>query len=200
MDIFYYSNYCKHSQRILQFLVKGDLVDKISFICIDKRFHDKRTNQTKISLEDGKTVILPPNIHSVPSLLLVNKNYQLVSGNDIVKYYEPTIKEKLSSVNFGDGEPLGFAVQNMSGSGGSNIVSEQYTFFNATQEDLSAKGNGGNRQMFNYTSVNSDDNHIETPPDKYRPDKVSANVNMDTIQQQRNVDIQQSPLFIPSLP
>jgi hypothetical protein len=200
MDIFYYSNYCKHSQRILQFLVKGNLVDKISFICIDKRFHDKKTNQTKIALEDGKTVILPPNIHSVPSLLLVNKNYQLVSGNDIVKHYEPMIKEKLASANFGDGEPLGFSVQNMSGSGGSNIVSEQFTFFNATQEDLSAKGNGGNRQMFNYTSVNSGDNFIETPPDKYRPDKVSVNVNMDSIQQQRNVDVQQSPLFIPSLP
>lgn len=200
MDIFYYSNYCKHSQRILQFLVKGNLVDKISFICIDKRFHDKKTNQTKIALEDGQTVILPPNIHSVPSLLLVNKNYQLVSGDDIVKYYEPKIKEKLASANFGDGEPLGFAVQNMSGSGGSNIVSEQFTFFNATQEDLSAKGNGGNRQMFNYTSVNSGDNFIETPPDTYRPDKVSVNVNMDTIQKQRNVDIQQSPLFIPSLP
>ena len=124
----------------------------------------------------------------------------MVSGDDIVKYYEPKIKEKLASANFGDGEPLGFAVQNMSGSGGSNIVSEQFTFFNATQEDLSAKGNGGNRQMFNYTSVNSGDNFIETPPDTYRPDKVSVNVNMDTIQKQRNVDIQQSPLFIPSLP
>jgi hypothetical protein len=54
--------------------------------------------------------------------------------------------------------------------------------------------------MFNYTSVNSGDNFIETPPDKYRPDKVSVNVNMDSIQQQRNVDVQQSPLFIPSLP
>jgi hypothetical protein len=199
MDIFYYSNYCKHSQRVLQFLVKGNLVDKISFICIDKRYFDKKTNQTKISLEDGKMVILPPNIHSVPALLLVNKNYQLVHGDDVVKYYEPMIKEKLASSNFGNGEPLGFAVASMSGSGGSNIVSEQYTFFNAPTQELSAKGSGNSRQMYNYVQADSDMSIIPTPPDTYRPDKVSANVDMDTIQKNRNADIQQSPLFIPSL-
>jgi hypothetical protein len=199
MDIFYYSNYCKHSQRVLQFLVKGGLVDKISFICIDKRSFDKKTNQTRISLEDGKTVILPPNVHSVPALLLVNKNYQLVLGDDIVKYYEPKIKEKLASANFGNGEPLGFAVASMGGSGGSNIVSEQYTFFNAPPEELGAKGNGNSRQMYNYVLADSDGGIIPTPPDTYRPDKVTASVDMDTIQKNRNADIQQSPLFIPSL-
>ena len=198
-DIFYYSNYCKHSQRILQFLVKGNLADKISFICIDKRFHDKKTNQTKIALEDGKSVVLPPNIHSVPSLLLTNKNYQLVLGDDIIKHYEPKVKEKLASANFGNGEPLGFAVANMSGSGGSNIVSEQFTFFNAPPEELGAKGNGMSRQLYNYMPADSDGSFIPTPPDMYRPDKVTANVDMDTIQKNRNADIQQSPLFIPSL-
>jgi hypothetical protein len=199
MDIFYYSNYCKHSQRVLQFLVKGNLVDSISFICIDKRVYDKKTNQTRISLEDGKMVILPPNIHNVPALLLVNKNYQLVLGNDIIRHYEPRIKEKLSGANFGNGEPLGFAVANMGGSGGSNIVSEQFTFFNAPPDELGAKGNGNSRQMYNYVLADSDSATIPTPPDKYRPDKVTASVDMDTIQKNRNQDIQQSPLFIPSL-
>jgi len=199
MDIFYYSNYCKHSQRVLQFLVKANLVNKISFICIDKRFHDKRTNQMKIALEDGRTVVLPPNIHSVPALLLVNKNYQLVLGDDIVKNYEPMVKEKLASANFGNGEPLGFAVNNMGGSGGSNIVSEQYTFFNASPDELSAKGSGASRQLFNYVKANDEGQPIYAPPDNYRPDKVSADVNMDTIQRKRTEEIQQPPLFIPSL-
>jgi len=198
MDIFYYSNYCKHSQKVLQFLVKGNLVDKISFICIDKRFYDKRTNQTKIALENGSHVILPPNIHSVPSLLLVNKNYHLVTGDDIIRHYEPTIKEKLASANFGNGEPLGMPINNISGSGGSNIVSEQYTMYNMSPNELSAQGQGGNREMYNYVRANLDTPFIETPPNTYRPDKVSSNVNMDTIQKKRNEEIQQSPLFVPT--
>ena len=32
MDILYYSNYCKHSQKIVQTLVKNNFKDKISFI------------------------------------------------------------------------------------------------------------------------------------------------------------------------
>ena len=50
MDILYYSNYCKHSQRVVQTLVKGNLTDKISFICIDKRSRDPKTNQIFIHL------------------------------------------------------------------------------------------------------------------------------------------------------
>ena len=34
MDILYYSNFCKHSQKVLQTLAKTSVVDKISFICI----------------------------------------------------------------------------------------------------------------------------------------------------------------------
>lgn len=37
MDILYYSNYCKHSQKIIQNLSKTNLKDKISFICIDRK-------------------------------------------------------------------------------------------------------------------------------------------------------------------
>jgi hypothetical protein len=194
MDIFYYSNYCKHSQRVLQFLAKGNLVDKISFICIDKRFYDKRTNQTKISLENGSHVILPPNIHSVPSLLLVNKNYHLVLGDDIIRHYEPQIKEKLASVNFGNGEPVGMPINS---SGGTNIVSEHFSAYNLSPNELSAMGSGGNRPMYNYVSASNDTPFIETPPNTYKPDKVSSNVNMDTIQKKRNEEIQQSSLFVP---
>ena len=61
MDILYYSNYCTHSQKVLQTLVKGNMSDKLSFICIDKRQLDKRTNQTYIILENGGKVVLPPH-------------------------------------------------------------------------------------------------------------------------------------------
>jgi len=198
MDIFYYSNYCKHSQKVLQFLVKGNLTKQISCICIDKRMRDPNTNQIKIVLENGQSVLMPPNIYSVPALLLVNKNYQLVLGDDIVHHYEPKIKEQLSSANFGNGEPMAYAINNMNGSGGSNIVSEQFTFYNMTPEELSAKGRGGQRQMYNYTSVSQSNQFIQTPPDTYRPDKLGSGVTIDKLQQQRNAEVSmgnQQPLY-----
>ena len=199
MDIFYYSNYCKHSQKILQFLVKGNLTDKISFICIDKRFHDKKTNQTKIALENGNSCILPPNVHSVPSLLLVNKNYQLILGDDIMKYYEPIVREKIIKAELGNGEPMGFAINQLGGSGGTNIISENYTMYNMTPEELSAKGTSIRRPLYNYVSIHDDSKFIQTPPDTYKPDKISGSITVDVLEKQRSEEVHQSPLFIPSL-
>ena len=197
MDIFYYSNYCKHSQKVLQFLVKGNLVDKISFICIDKRFYDARTNQTKIALENGSSVILPPNVHSVPALLLVNKNYQMVLGDDIIKHYEPLVREKIARADLGTGEPAGFAMNQFGG--GTMVTSEQYTMYNMTPEELAAKSTSMRRPLHNYVSANDDNQFIKTPPDTYKPDKISTNITIDTLEKQRTDEIQQSPLFIPTL-
>ena len=183
MDILYYSNYCKHSQKVLQILVKGNITEKISFICIDKRLNDTATNQTFIILENGSKVVLPPNIHSVPSLLLVNKNYKVILGDDIIKHYHPEIKNKNEDAIRFNGEPTGFPIT-MS-NGGTNIVSEQFTLYDMTPEELSAKGKGNNRQLYNYVSTAEEFNLIQTPPDTYRPDKLSNSVTIDTLQQQR---------------
>ena len=200
MDVLYYSNYCKHSQKLVQTLVKGNLSDKISFICIDKRFFDKKTNQTKISTENGLTTVLPPNVHSVPALLLVNQNYQLLLGDNIINHYEPIVRKNIMKVNLESGEPMGVPIHSIGGSGGSNITSEQFTMYNMTTQELSGKGSGGNRQMYNYVPVDQmTEHHIQTPPDKWKPDKLSGSITIDNIQKQRNNEIQQSPLFIPSL-
>ena len=84
MDILFYSNYCKHSQKIIQFLSKGGLLDSLNAYCVDKRIRDPKTNQTVIVLENGQQYPLPPNVHSVPSMLLVNNNYQLILGDEII--------------------------------------------------------------------------------------------------------------------
>lgn len=184
MDILYYSNYCKHSQKIIQTLVKGNLSNKISFICIDKRTTDPKNGQIYILLENGTKVILPPNIHSVPSLLLVNKNYKVIMGDEIVKHYHPQIKELIDkSAMPVNREPSSYVFT--PSSNGSNIVSEQYTYYDMTPEELSAKGKGNNRQMYNYVSASEEIQMIQTPPDNYRPDKLSNNVTIDSLQQQR---------------
>ena len=183
MDILYYSNYCKHCQKILQTLVKGNMKDKINFVCIDKRTSDPKTGQMYILLESGAKVVLPPNIHSVPSLLLINKQYKVIMGDEIVKHYHSQIKELNDQVLGHAGEPIGFPL-GMS-SGGTNIISEQFTSYNMTPDELSAKGTGGRRQMYNYVSASDDIHLIPTPPDTYRPDKLSNSVTIDTLQQQR---------------
>jgi len=189
MDVLYYSNYCKHSEKVIKFLSKGGLTNEINAFCIDKRTRDPKTNQTIILLEDGKKALLPPNLQSVPALLLIKDNYKLVFGDDIIKHFEPMMKEKLASADFGNGEPMGFAMQDFSGTTKSNIVSEQFTYYNLTPEELSAKGIGGRRQMYNYVTAKQDQNFIETPPDEYRPNKLDENVTVDSLQQQRNMDV-----------
>ena len=83
MDILYYSNYCKHSQKVVQTLVKGNLQDKLSFVCIDTRKRDPQSGQTYILMENGSKVVMPPNVHSVPALLLINQNLLRNIHNDI---------------------------------------------------------------------------------------------------------------------
>lgn len=189
MDILYYSNYCKHCQKLLQTLVKANMSSKISFVCIDKRVNDPKTHQTYIVLENGSRVIMPPNIHSVPSLLLIKQNYKVLMGDDILKHYHPEMKELNARATQNNGEPMAYPL--LASNGGTNIVSEQYTMYNMSPDELSAKGRGGNRQMYNYVSAGDDIKFIETPADTYRPDKLSNSVTIDTLQQQRMDEVAQ---------
>lgn len=187
MDNLYYSNYCKHSKNVLDFLSKSGLLETINCICIDKRKLNTQTNQVFIDVDNGKQVLMPPNLSSVPSLLLINKGYCLVLGQDIIKHFAPDVKKKLESANFGDGEPSSYSLK--TSSGGSNIVSEQFTFYDMSPDELSTKGTGGQRQLYDYVSVSNSGAVIATPPDSYKPDKVSNEVTIDTLQQQRNADV-----------
>jgi hypothetical protein len=189
MDTLYYSNNCKHSQRVLQFLVKGNLADKLNFLCIDKRRRDPNNNQIYIHLENGQRVIMPPNVHSVPALLLVKQSYRVVLGDDIIQYYQAAAShETKKRIQREVIDPVGSSL--MQSSGGMNITSEAYTMYNLTPDELSAKGNSGRRQMYNYVSANDEVISINTPPDTYHPDKIAGEVTVDTLQQNRIDEIQ----------
>jgi hypothetical protein len=202
MDTLYYSNYCKHSQRILQFLVKGNLSKKLNFICVDKRQRDTNNNQLYICLENGQKVVMPPNIQSVPALLLAKQNYRVVLGDDIVTHFQPVVQQEgQRRASTYSGEPVGTSL--MHSNGGMNIVSEPYTFFSLTPEELSAKGTGGRRQMYNYVEASQDIISIPTPPDTYHADKVDKDTTVGVLQQQRMDEIErnsanQSP-FVPKM-
>jgi hypothetical protein len=174
--------------------VKNRLNDKLNFICIDKRRRDPKTGQIQIVLENGNNVILPPNIHSVPSLLLVKQSYQVILGDDIIKQFQNTVNENNDISTQYNGEPRGFILPGSSS--GMNIVSEQYTYYDMSPEELSAKGKGGLRNMHNYVNANHEYGVINTPPDNYRPDKLSSSVTLDTLQQKRNDEVPQPKPFV----
>ena len=191
MDILYYSNHCVHCNKIIQYIAKNNLTDKLNCICIDNRKRDVHNNQMYIVLENGKKVIMPPNIHCVPSLLQAKKNYSVISGEDIIKYYDTVVVSmKERAVILVGGEPLGVSYN--FGQASSNIMSEKFTLYNMTPDELSAKGSGTTRQMYNYVSATHNGLLINTPLDTYKPDKVASEVTVDTLQEKRNSDVPQN--------
>jgi hypothetical protein len=72
--------------------------------------------------------------------------------------------------------------------GGYGVASDSFSFWDQTSDDLSAKGNGGMRQLYNYATVDSN-MRIEAPKEDYAPDKIGS-VSLENLQQQRNTEIQ----------
>lgn len=187
MDILYYSNYCKHSQEVLQFFVKNNLAEKLNFINVDKRRIDKVTGQVYVQLENGKEIMLPPNVHSVPALLLPKENYRVLYGKEVTSRYKTFIEKNAMLATRGNGEPIGYSLSD----GAASISSEKFTFFQASSDDLSAKGSGGLRPLYNYVSATDDSSQytIHTPPDDYKPNKITGDVTIDQIQNKRNMEV-----------
>ena len=147
--ILYYSKYCDVSKKYLQLLSKTNAQKDIHFICIDKRV--KEGNKTYIILENGQKIILPENITRVPALLLLNKGYQVLYGEQILDHLKPRQEVEVRQATQNNMEPMAFSF----GGGFNDIVSDQYSFLDQAPEDLEAKGNGGMRQMHNYVDLNT---------------------------------------------
>jgi hypothetical protein len=124
---------------------KSSSQNDIHFICIDKRV--KEGNKTYIVLENGQKIILPENITRVPALLLLNKGYQVLYGEQILEFLKPRQEIEVRQATQNNMEPMAFSL------GGGSIVSDQYSFLDQDPEDLEAKGNGGMRQMHNYVDL-----------------------------------------------
>jgi hypothetical protein len=199
MDHLYYSTNCNFSQRVLQHITKTGLIDKISCISIDKRQRDHNNNHIFILLENGKKVILPPNIQSVPALLRVNKNYTVILGDSqIIEYLNSQYgNQQLSSpILQMNGEPASYMFDSLGGGAFStNILSEKYTDYNASPEDLYAKGNSKTRNLHNYVPATHEITTIQAPPETYKPDKIPRNLTLEVIEQKRAADIPMNPTF-----
>lgn len=176
--ILYYSNYCNNCKQLLPKLAQSQLKKDIHFICIDNRTI-KPDGSTYIILSNQQEIILPNTVDKVPALLLLNRGNQVIYGENIERQLNPVktgreeilVNKEPEAFNFGD-------INN------SGVMSDNYSFLDQSIEALSAKGNGGLRQLRNNVQLDYTD-QIETPPDNYVPNKIGE-VSMEKLQQSRD--------------
>lgn len=183
-SILYYSNSCAHSKRLLQKISTTKVKDDTHFVCVDKRTQ-KPNGATYVMLGNGQEILLPPSITRVPALLLLNRGHHVLFGEEIDQHVEPQYTaQQQQAVTIARDEPEAFS---LGGGAGFGVSSDQFSFLDQDANSLSAKGDGGMRQLHHYASIDYMD-QIQTPPDEYQPDTV-GNVSLDQLQQQRNADL-----------
>jgi len=164
--------------------------DDTHFINIDKRKRDDSGNVV-LMLDSGQEVIMPSTVTKVPALLLLNENYRVMFGNDIVSFlnieaYSTTkIDTKKEVFENPQSEPTTFEWMSASG-----VSSDSFSFLDTDPEDLNAKGSGGQRQMYNYAHTESMSS-IQTPDENYKSDTIGNDENgtLENLQSNRENDI-----------
>jgi len=186
-SILYYSNLCQHSKALIQAVGRTPEITKdVHFICIDKR--TKRGDKTYIILENGQEIVMPNVISMVPALLLLNDNHRIIYGEEIMKFFQPRQQVVTRVATQNNMEPQAFAL-----SGGEyGSMSDSFSFFDMTAEDLSAKGTGGTLQMHNFVPLDHIDLISNTPKDEvdYKGPKMPQDVTIEKLMQQREQEFQ----------
>ena len=71
----------------------------------------------------------------------------------------------------------------------SGLPTDTFSFLDQDADSMTAKGDGGLRQMHQYASLNFEDK-INTPPDNYEPNTIGNDgMSIEQIQAQRNKDV-----------
>lgn len=178
----FYSKYCEHSKIILEELNKSGFHDKFEFICIDKRVTDK--NIIYILDNNNNKIKLPPMINRVPVLLL-KPNYEILSGNQILDYIKPQSKTIEQEEKLLFNEPNSFSLGKDNSLTG--VSSDKFSFIDSTSDELSASGNAGLRQMYNYYSIDNKDETIITPMESDKKQKL--NMNIEQLEEKRRSEL-----------
>ena len=177
-SVLYYSNFCDNSKIILHSLSKSSIKNNLHFICIDKRI--QKNNNIYVILENNQEIILPKTITAVPALLIVNENYRVLLGNEILEYLKPVEDVNIKKATNNNMEPHAFSINDPF----SGVVSDNYSYLDQNSDELSARGSGGLRQLYNYATIDHQE-QIDTPPDNYIPDKIGE-VNLKNLENERN--------------
>jgi hypothetical protein len=159
----YFSEYCKHSQAILEQMNRLGLHDKFRYISVDKRVN--KNNITYIILPNGQQFPLPPMINRVPILLLKPSN-EILSGNQILEYIKPQVRniQDQKTMIYNEPNPFAFGTD---GLGMSGVASDTFSFVESNNNHHEMRLDGGTaglRQMYNYVSADGGNmNSIQAP-------------------------------------
>lgn len=164
--VLYYSNFCENCKKIISHLSKSSIKNDLHYVCIDKRVN--KNNATYVVLENNQELLLPDTVNRVPALMILNGEFKVLFGDDILNYLKPVEQVNVAVATNFNGEPSAF---NMN-AGMTDVHSDNFSFLDQNDDELSAKGDGGMRQLYNYSSINNNDK-IETPEENYAPDKVN---------------------------
>jgi hypothetical protein len=160
----------------------------IHFICIDNRVKDSN-GKIFIVLQNGQKIIMPENVTKVPALLLLSQNYKVVYGDDIYTHFKPAQQAHVQKATQNNMEPSAFGFNGGGGLFSSGIASDNYSFLDQNDDELSVKGNGGLRQMHNYVSLNDSMNltmQLPTDEAEYKNDKLKDGENsVEALQRKR---------------
>ena len=179
----YYSNYCDKCKKLLSMLHKSEYRDRFKYICIDNRV--KENDKIIVILQNGYKLYLPPVVTKVPTLHNDQTNNILV-GEEIMNFLRPPDKKIQLENQQVNSQPEAFG--NYFDSNNSfGVMSDSFSFLNQSADELSAKGSGGVRQMYNYCGLN-ETSKIYTPEEEENNSKIGP-VNLDDLQSQRNRDI-----------
>jgi hypothetical protein len=192
--ILYYSNFCEPSKKLLQTVSKTQNVGNIHFVCIDKRIKDNN-GKIFIILQNEQKLLMPENVTRVPALLLLNENYRVIYGDEIYRHLKPQVTQQIQQATKNNMEPINFQDGFGAFGGFSNggIVSDNFSFLDQSDTDLSVKGNGGLRQMHNYVTLNDSMNlSMKLPQDdhEYKNDKLKeGEMSVESLQRRREEEL-----------
>ena len=74
-------------------------------------------------------------------------------------------------------------------------MSDKFSFFDMDDNEMSAKGGGGTRQMHSYAAIDMNDK-IETPEEDYEADKISEDITVSKLQEERAQQIPKQQMRI----
>jgi hypothetical protein len=139
---------------------------------------------------------MPENVTKVPALLLLNQNYKVIYGDQIYQHLKPVQEVNVQKATKNNMEPMAFLDGFGFGSGygfGSGVVSDNFSFLDQSDNDLSVKGEGGMRQMHNYVSLHDSGNlsmHLPQDDFEYKSDKLKeGEMSIEALQRKREQEL-----------
>jgi hypothetical protein len=211
--VLYYSNYCQNSKTVISKLNKEfESHRNIHWICVDSRITEGKN--TYVILSNGNKIIIPDTITRVPAMLSL-KDYTITYGTEIITILKNTIQmmdtpsthksmtevidsnrrsqfvrdaPRVEATPSQVSDPMAYSL-GRTGLFSGNVMSDQYSVWETTPDQLLAQGEGGALQMHNYVPSQHMDNITQSPDLTPKAPRISDAITVESLQKQRTSDL-----------